>query len=78
MAITLRTQRFLESQEAEVIREQLCTMMEDPAYNTQPRYSAVLNGDMLFVDKHMNYLSSHLAVDPDQYLSNLKLITRYN
>jgi hypothetical protein len=78
MAITLRTQRFLESQQADIIREQLNEMMADPAYNTQPRYSAVLNGDMLFVDKHMNYLSSHLAVDPDQYLSNLKLITRYN
>lgn len=78
MAITLRTQQFLDSERATEIREELNKMMEDPKFNTRASYSAVLNGDIDFVDKHMNYLSSHLTVDPDQYLSNLRLITRYN
>ncbi|MBC7512787.1 hypothetical protein H7142_03985 [Candidatus Saccharibacteria bacterium] len=78
MAVTIRTQRFLDSQAAETVRLELIEMMEDPVFNTRVSYSAALNGDISFVDKHMNYLSSHLAVDPDQYMSNLKLITKYN
>lgn len=78
MTVTIKTQQFLASTEATEIREELQKMMEDPCYNTRATYSAVLNGNIEFVDKHMNYISSHLGVDPSQYLSNLKLITKYN
>ncbi|MES2876154.1 MAG: hypothetical protein V4678_01660 [Patescibacteria group bacterium] len=78
MVMTIKTQQFLDSELAIQIRAELTQMVEDPNFNTRSSYSAASNGDVLFVDKHINYLSSHLAVNPDQYLSNLKLITRYN
>lgn len=78
MAVTLKTQQFLDSERATEIRQELAEMMTDPKFNTRPSYSAVLNGDIEFDDKHMNYISSHLGVDPAQYMSNLKLITKYN
>lgn len=78
MAVATKTKEFLASQQAEEIREELSRMMNDEHYNTPSTYSAAAKGDVLFVDKHMNYLSSHLSVDPAQYLSNLRLKTRYN
>lgn len=78
MPLPLKTIQFLESAIATQLRQELSTMMDDPMYNTRASYSAALNGDIQFDDKHINYLSSHLAVDPDQYMSNLRLITRYN
>lgn len=78
MTLSLKTKQFLESELAEELRAELITMMQDPSYNTRPTYSAAVNDTILFVDKHMNYLSVHLNVDPAQYMSNLKLITRYN
>ena len=78
MAVTIKTQQFLDSQAAADLRDELVEMMENPSYNTRASYSALLNGDIDFVEKHMNYLSSHLSVDPSQYMSNLRLITKYN
>jgi hypothetical protein len=78
MPVTLKVQQFLSSAQAQEIRDELNKMMSDPSFNTRASYSAVLNGDIQFDEKHMNYLSSHLAVNPDQYMSNLKLITKYN
>lgn len=78
MAVTIKTQQFLDSETAKEIRLELAKMMEDPTFNTRTTYSAVLNGDIEFDQKHMNYMSSHLSVDPAQYMSNLRLITRYN
>lgn len=78
MAVTIKTQRFLESEAAKDIKSELTRMMEDPKFNTRASYSAILNGDIQFDEKHMNYLSSHLGVDPSQYMSNLRLITKYN
>ena len=78
MAVATKTRDFLASEQAEVIRAELSRMMEDPGYNTPSTYSATTKGDILFVDKHMNYLSVHLSVDHTQYLSNLKLKTKYN
>jgi hypothetical protein len=78
MALSSKTREFLASPEAATIREELSRMMLNPCYNTRSSYSAAVNKDILFVDKHINYLSSHLNVDPAQYMSNLKLITKYN
>ena len=78
MAVTTKTKDFLASQQAADIREELTRMANDPSYNTRSTYSAAAKGDVLFVDKHLNYLSLHLSIDPDQYLSNLRLITKYN
>lgn len=78
MALSVKTQDFLASPQADDIREELTRMMNDASYNTRPTYSAAAKGDVLFVDKHLNYLSLHLSIDPEQYLSNLRLITKYN
>ncbi len=78
MTLSFKTREFLASEQAADIRKELERMMSDPCYNTRPSYSAALNDDILFADKHINYLSIHPNVDPDQYMSNLKLITKYN
>lgn len=76
MAKSLSAQRFLDSPEAEGIRETLEEMMKSPEFNTKSMYSPAAGGDVLFVDKHMEYLSQHSAVNVAQYISNLRLMTR--
>lgn len=78
MADATRGQKFLDSEEADLIRQDLIKMMKDRSFNTKATYSpAAIDGEtMLFVDKHMNYLSKHANLAPDQYLSNLRLMTR--
>jgi hypothetical protein len=71
---------FFDTEEARLTEETLRVMVSDKAYLTEPSYNA--NGALYpdhmisFVDKHMNYLRTHPGVKPDQYLSNLRLITR--
>lgn len=78
MALSIRTKEFLDSALASEIRDELTRMMNDAGYNTRSKYSALAKGDILFVDKHMAYLSVHLDVNPEHYLSNLRLMTKYN
>lgn len=78
MALSAKIKEFLDSPQATEIREELTRMMQDPVYNTEPKYSAIAKGSVPFVDKHINYLSVHRNINPNQYLSNLRLITRYN
>jgi len=55
-------------------------MTGDSSYNTAPSYSndTALYPDNLipFVDKHMNYLVNHPALEASQYLANVRLVTR--
>jgi len=76
MAKSLSAQRFLDSKEAESIRVTLSNMMTDPEFNTRSMYSPAAGGDVLFVDKHMDYLSQHTTLNVEHYLSNLRLMTR--
>ncbi len=76
MSSPLGVQKFLNSKEAEDIREELRKMMEDPRFNTDSTYSPDSVGEFFFVDKHMKYLSQHLTLNPQHYLSNLRLMTR--
>lgn len=72
--------KFLESEEGLEVERILILMASDDTYNTESSYSA--NSEMYpdnlipFVDKHMNYLSSHPTTDPRHYISNLRLMTR--
>jgi len=72
--------KFIESEEGIEIARILEQMASDDTYNTESSYSAnsELYPDNLipFVDKHMNYLSSHPTTDPRHYMSNLRLMTR--
>jgi hypothetical protein len=76
MAKSLSAQRFLESPEAIRVRTSLEALANDPNYNTKSMYSPAAGGQVPFVDKHMDYLSQHLSVNVEQYLSNLRLMTK--
>ncbi|RWZ78723.1 MAG: hypothetical protein EOT05_03170 [Candidatus Microsaccharimonas sossegonensis] len=76
MTKSLSAQRFLDSKEAKEIREILNNMMTDPEFNTKSMYSPAAGGNVLFVDKHMEYLSQHTTLNASHYLSNLRLMTR--
>jgi len=76
-AKTQRAQEFLQSEEGVAAYDELLKMVGDTSYNTTSTFSpAAENGNLLFVDKHMNYLCTHLGVNTNQYLSNLRLITK--
>ncbi len=76
-ARTGRAQAFLDSEAGQAIYDELIAMVNDEGYNTTSTFSpGAENGSLLFVDKHMNYLCSHLDVNANQYLSNLRLITK--
>jgi hypothetical protein len=80
MTAVKRRVDFYESEEGVAIQEELKLIAANVAYNTVASYSADSNlyPDNLipFVDKHMRYLCNHPTIDPQQYLSNLRLITR--
>lgn len=71
---------FVDSEIGAAIKQDLHHMVLDNAFNTDSSYSA--NGGLYpdnlipFVDKHMNYLNTHPALDPQQYMANLRLVTR--
>lgn len=73
---------FFDTPLAGAVKAQLIAMKNDTRFKTESIYTA--NGvaypdnQLPFVDKHMNYLQSHPAVDPEQYLANLRLISRVN
>lgn len=71
---------FIDDIEATEIERRLRAMVEDTSFNTESGYSSngILYPDniMPFVDKHMAYLRSHSGINPQQYLSNLRLMTR--
>jgi hypothetical protein len=76
-AKTQRAQEFLKSEEGQAVYAELCKMVEDDSYNTVSTFSpSAEDGSLLFIDKHMTYLCTHLSVKSDQYLSNLRLITK--
>ena len=76
MGTILSRQKFLASDEAELIRVDLKKMTADPCFNTKSMYSASTLDDVTFVDKHMKYLADHPKLNPQQYLSNIRLMTR--
>lgn len=73
---------FFDSPLAESIRARLVEMKDDSHFKTESVNTAneamYPDNQLPFVDKHMNYLQSHPAVDPEQYLANLRLISRVN
>jgi len=71
---------FKESEEGAAVKQALSKMALDNTYTTESSYNAnemlYPDHDMSFVEKHMHYLSTHQNVNPQQYLSNLRLMTR--
>jgi hypothetical protein len=62
------------------VRDALRLMENDLTYQTDSGYSSneslYPDNNITFVEKHMNYLTEHRNVNPEQYLSNLRLMTR--
>ncbi len=75
-----RSSLFADSEEGQAIRKQLELMTDSDNYNTPSSYSArseIYTDNLIpFTDKHMNYLLDHASVDPNLYVSNLRLMTR--
>lgn len=71
---------FPTTEEGIAVKEQLSQMTSNISYNTTSSYSTNTERypDNLipFVDKHMNYLISHPALESSKYMANVKLITR--
>jgi hypothetical protein len=78
-ALKTRT-HFLDSQEAEDIRQELQSMTANDLYNTASSFttnSLQYHDNLIpFKDKHMNYLNAHPMLDAGMYLANLRLMTR--
>lgn len=68
--------QFLATETAVEIRKLLEQMEESPLYFTKATYQAGNPEDISFSDKHLAYISTHPAVQPDQYMSNLRLMTK--
>ncbi len=81
MAQLKRRVNFYDSQEGREAARLLSGLTGDQAYNTNSTYSVQKEkyptGLIPFVDKHMQYLESHPAVNIDHYISNLRLMIRF-
>ncbi len=78
---TMKKKNYLvDSVEGDNIKQELQQMAADQAFNTMSSYSAntklYANNSITFVEKHMAYLNNNPTVDPNLYLSNLRLMTR--
>jgi hypothetical protein len=71
---------FSDTQDGDDARRVLEAMVLDARYNTAASYSSKteIYPDNLrpFVDKHMEFLSTHPDTNPAHYLANLRLMTR--
>lgn len=80
MSLIRKTAAFWESPAGIQVKDSLKEMAEDERYNTDSSYSANTDAHpdnlISFVDKHMNYLSTHPSTNPEHYLANLRLMTR--
>lgn len=67
--------KFLQSERAVELRNELVAMTKSSSYNT--RVVTLASSDpQYFVEKHMKYMSDHLTMDHFQYVRNLKLMTK--
>lgn len=69
-------QEFLQSENARLLRQELEAMVKSPKYNTSARYTPIVIDGSQFVDKHMRYMANHLRMNHQQYISNVKLMTK--
>jgi hypothetical protein len=76
MASTIQKKIFFESEEGIWLRNELARMVESGDYNTRSTYTTASADKLLFIDKHMNYISNYPNIDSRQYLSNIKLKTK--
>ena len=78
MKLTLHQRNFFATDAARRAKTDLKLMMVRPEFNTRVSFGTETESLLTFVDKHMLYLSKHPKVNPQQYISTLKLMTRIN
>lgn len=80
MSFISKKQDYFDTPEGLEVKEILKSMSTDENYTTRASYSPNTEqySDNLipFIDKHMSYLRRHPQVNPTQYISNLRLLTR--
>lgn len=80
MAAYQRKAAFSQTEAGTQALEALHAMCNKANYNTPSSYcsnsEAYPENQRSFVDKHMDYLSTHPDVNPNHYISNLRLMTR--
>ncbi len=80
MATIKKRANFFTSEEGVVALQELEALADNKAYFTEASYSANTSlypdNAISFVDKHMLYLQSHPGINTQQYISNLRLMTR--
>ena len=80
MSILKKRVDFRNSEEGLEVELALRRLKDDPAFNTEPSYTANIDNYpdhvIPFIDRHMKYLSEHQSVNLSEYLSNLRLMTR--
>jgi len=67
---------FFQSEEGIESRRALTEMAESSEYNTRTLYSTSKKDGLSFVDKHMRYMSLYPNLNCQQYVQNLKLMTK--
>lgn len=80
MILSSKSTAFLDSQAGITAKQTLIEMDQSDEYKTDSSYSSNLadypDSQIPFVDKHIYYLSTHMTVNPDHYIANLRLMTR--
>ncbi|HSX16122.1 MAG TPA: hypothetical protein VLF40_04995 [Candidatus Saccharimonadales bacterium] len=71
---TLAQKRFYASEQCATARRALERMVEDQHYDTDSLYYR--QNALDFIERHLHYMSTHLIVNVEGYISNLKLMTR--
>jgi hypothetical protein len=71
---------FFETEEGQKIQQSLIEMALSSEYNTTSSYSPNTkefpDNIAPFVGRHLDYLKNHPTINPQQYISNLKLMTK--
>jgi hypothetical protein len=79
MSISTKKVPFAESEIGIAAKATLEALLENTAHTTESGYHVNEelhpNNSIGFVEKHMEYLATHAAVNPSYYLSNLRLMT---
>ncbi len=61
------------------VRDALTSMLSDQSFKTEPGYTdeeLYPDHQAPFIEKHMAYLKGHPKVNPKDYLSNLRIMTK--